>query len=63
MLGSKKGDAGAALRALEEAAAPPVVAQQVLRRRRGAVAVGTADVGHEQSVLLYVYPVNAKFFA
>ena len=46
MLGGKKGDAGVALGALEETAAVLVVTQQVLRGRRGAVAVGTENVGH-----------------
>lgn len=48
MLGGGKGDAGAALGALEEAAATLVVAQQVVRRSRGAVAVGTENVGHSR---------------
>lgn len=47
MLGGRKGDAGAALRALEEVAVM-VVTQEVVRRRCGAVAEGTADVGHSR---------------
>lgn len=48
MLDVGEGDAGAALRALEEATAVLVVTQQVVRRGRGAVTVGTENVGHSR---------------
>lgn len=61
MLGSRKGNTGVTLRALEEAPAVLVVAQQVDRRRHGAVTEGTAEAGHCRiSRELMFYPVYGK---
>lgn len=64
MLGGRKGDAGAALGALEELVALLVIAQKVVRGEDGAVAGGAEDGRHDayrNTVVIYSLSQNCHF--